>query len=120
MESNTVSRKDFFKQFGLMGLGAVGAGAILTACGGGSAEQKPAAEAATAPDPCSDVSGLDENALAMRKNLEYVDVSAVDGQNCANCQLVKAADANGCYGCLLFAGPVTANGWCKNWVVKAG
>jgi len=44
----------------------------------------------------------------------------VEGQNCANCQLVKAADANGCYGCLLFAGPVTAGGWCKNWVVKAG
>lgn len=117
MESNSVSRKDFFKQFGLMGLGAVGAGAILTACGGGSAEQKPAA--ATAPDPCTDVSGLDETALAMRQNLDYVDVSTVEGQNCANCQLVKAAEAGGCHGCLLFAGPVTADGWCKNWVAKA-
>jgi hypothetical protein len=118
MDTNSVSRKDFFKQFGLMGLGAVGAGALLTACGGGGSETQTQTQAA--PDPCTDVSGLDENALAMRKNLEYVDVSAVDGQNCANCQLVKAADANGCYGCLLFAGPVTANGWCKNWVVKAG
>jgi len=116
MDQSSVSRKDFFKQFGLMGLGAVGAGALLTACGGGGSESK----AEAAPDPCTDVSGLDENALAMRKNLEYVEVSAVEGQNCANCQLVKAADANGCSGCLLFAGPVTAGGWCKNWVVKAG
>lgn len=119
MESNSVSRKDFFKQFGLMGLGAVGAGALLTACGGGASETKPAESAAAAPDPCTDVSGLDENALAMRKNLEYVDKSTVEGQNCANCQLLKPAEAGGCNGCLLFAGPVTAEGWCKNWVVKA-
>ena len=116
MDQSSVSRKDFFKQFGLMGLGAVGAGALLTACGGGGSESK----AEAAPDPCTDVSGLDENALAMRKNLEYVEVSAVEGQNCTSCQLVKAADANGCSGCLLFAGPVTAGGWCKNWVVKSG
>lgn len=117
MDMNSVSRKVFFKQFGLIGIAAVGAGAVLTACGGGASEQKPAA--AAAPDPCTDLTGVDENALAMRKNLEYVDVSTVDGQNCANCQLLKPAEAGGCIGCLLFAGPVTTNGWCKNWVVKA-
>lgn len=115
MESNnSVSRKDFFKQFGLMGLTAVGAGVLLTACGGGGSET-------AAVDPCNDLTGLTQGDLDMRKNLDYVKASTVEGQNCANCQLLKAPEGgSSCSGCLLFKGPVTQEGWCKNWVAKIG
>jgi hypothetical protein len=106
-----MDRKDFFKQFGLMGAAAVGAGALLTACGGGES---------AAVDPCTDLSGLAQGDLDMRNNLGYVAKSTTEGQNCTNCQLLKAAEAgSSCNGCLLFKGPVTAEGWCKNWVAKA-
>lgn len=115
MESNnTVSRKDFFKQFGLIGITAVGAGALLTACGGGGSEK-------ATVDPCNDLTGLTQGDLDMRNNLEYVTASTVEGQNCANCQLLKAPEGgSSCSGCLLFKGPVTQEGWCKSWVVKVG
>jgi hypothetical protein len=107
----SMDRKHFFKQFGLMGAAAVGAGALLTACGGG--EEK------AAVDPCTDLTGLSQGDLDMRNNLAYVTETAVEGQNCANCQLLKAPEGgSSCSGCLLFKGPVTQNGWCKNWVVK--
>lgn len=107
-----MDRKNFFKQFGLMGAVAVGAGALLTACGGGSEK--------TAVDPCTDLTGLTQGDLDMRNNLGYVEKTTVDGQNCANCQLLKAPEGgSSCSGCLLFKGPVTQDGWCKSWVVKA-
>ena len=57
----------------------------------------------------------------MAKALEYVHESATEGQFCDNCQLYQGeADAE--WGaCPLFPGKaVTAKGWCKSWVKKAG
>ena len=112
---NSIDRKQFLKQFGLVGVAAVGASTLLSACGGGS-ESEPAA----AVDPCKDTSGLTEQDLAMRNNLGYVEESEIADQHCTNCQLFKKPENGGCGGCLLFNGPVTDQGWCNSWVINQG
>lgn len=56
---------------------------------------------------------------ATAKALGYVENSATDGQNCANCALYQGGSApQG--GCPIFAGKeVKATGWCKSWAKKA-
>lgn len=112
--SDTINRKDFLKQFGLMGVAAVGATTLITACGG--SEQEAAAPAASV-DPCNDLTGLTENDLQMRANVNYVTETEIPEERCDNCQLYTQPNG-GCGGCLLFAGPVTAAGWCSSWVIK--
>ena len=112
---NSIDRKQFLKQFGLVGVAAVGASTLLSACGGGSES-----ESAAAVDPCKDTSGLTEQDLAMRNNLGYVDKSETPDQFCSNCQLLKKPENGGCSGCLLFNGPVTDEGWCNSWVTNQG
>ncbi|MFO7592903.1 MAG: high-potential iron-sulfur protein [Pseudomonadota bacterium] len=51
------------------------------------------------------------------KALNYTEKSEIDGQTCANCQLYQGGAEKG--GCQIFGGKeVTADGWCKSWVVK--
>jgi hypothetical protein len=114
---DSLNRKDFLKKFGLMGVAAVGATTLITACGGGEQQPAPAPAPAAAAEPCNDLSGLTEQDLQLRANVEYVTETAIPEQRCDNCQLYTAPNG-GCGGCLLFAGPVTAAGWCTAWVVK--
>ena len=53
---NSIDRKQFLKQFGMVGVAAVGASTLLSACGGGS-ESESVPEVA-AVDPCRDTSAL--------------------------------------------------------------
>lgn len=116
MNEKSLNRKEFLKKFGAIGVTAVGVTGFLKACGGGGSD----APRATV-DPCTDVSGLTETDLALRKNLQYIEVTEKPEERCDNCQLYKLPEnGNGCGGCLLFAGPVTAAGWCASWVVKQG
>ncbi|KPP95250.1 MAG: high potential FeS protein [Bacteroidetes bacterium HLUCCA01] len=118
---NALNRKEFLKKFSLMGVAAVGASTLITACGGGGEQTETAqAPAASAADPCTDVSGLTENDLQMRANVNYVEQTEIPEQRCDNCQLYKQPENGGCGGCLLFAGPVTAAGWCSSWVPNQG
>jgi len=117
---NSLNRKDFLKKFSLMGVAAVGASSLITACGGGSSESPAPAPARSAADPCTDVSGLSETDLQMRSNVNYVEVTEIPEQRCDNCQLYTQPSNGGCGGCLLFAGPVTAAGWCSSWVPQQG
>jgi len=111
--NNSLDRKTFLKRFGLMGIAAAGASTILSACGGGGSE--------TTPDPCKDVSGLTEQDKTMRSTLNYVNKTENPDQRCDNCQLYKQpVNGSACGGCLLFGGPVTAEGWCSSWVIKQG
>lgn len=115
---NSIDRKQFLKQFGMVGVAAVGASTLLSACGGGS-ESESATEVA-AVDPCRDTSALTEQDLAMRNNLGYIEETEITDQQCINCQLFKKPENGGCGGCLLFNGPVTNEGWCNSWVINQG
>ncbi len=54
------------------------------------------------------------------KALQYVEVSAKDGQWCHNCQLYTGQDGKDYGPCAIFPGKeVAAKGWCASWVKKA-
>ena len=54
----------------------------------------------------------------MVQSLQYVEESAKEGQNCANCQLYTAGEG-GRGKCMLFQqGTVAEKGWCMSWAQK--
>jgi High potential iron-sulfur protein len=121
MEITPQSRRDFLKRLSAAGALGLGAGTVLSACGGGeTAEQTAAAPAAPAPaaaaSGCMDTSGLTEQEVGMRGSLQYVDVSPQEGKDCANCSLyLAAAEGAACGGCNLLKGPIAAEGFCISW-----
>lgn len=94
---------------------AVGAGALLSACKGGTAGK--AAPAAPANGQICDVAKLPRPAQAQRQALKYVDQTPIPAKNCANCKLYKPAKP--CNGCTLVKGPIAPQGYCTAWVAKA-
>ncbi|MBS1750613.1 MAG: high-potential iron-sulfur protein [Bacteroidetes bacterium] len=71
-------------------------------------------------DPCNDFTDVSDEELDKRKKLGYVDKSAVQGNSCSNCGLyIPFTDDSGCGKCLLFKGPVHAEGHCIQYVAKA-
>jgi hypothetical protein len=119
---SSLNRKEFLKQFGLVGVSAIGASTLLAACGGGgdSATQEQSAASSVPADPCKDTSSLTQADKDLRTNLGYLEETEIADQRCENCQLYKQPENGGCGGCLLFNGPVTTNGWCKSWVTNQG
>lgn len=102
-----VSRRHFLQSLGIAGL-AGASGTLLVACGSDES------------DSCSDLSDLSAQEKKQRanmvSNLEYVEESPHDDQDCANCQLYLEEEYEGnCGGCQLFPGPVAAEGYCNSW-----
>jgi len=107
-----LDRREFFARAMAIGL-AVGAASVLPACQGGSeGKKKPAAKPAA--DKCT-TDGLTEADLNLRKSLQYVEVSAKEGQNCKNCKLYVEKE---CGGCTVIKGPIAEKGWCVSWAAK--
>ena len=51
--------------------------------------------------------------------LQYVEVSAKEGQNCANCLQIRGNDGDAYRPCAIVPGKsVAAAGWCSAWVAK--
>lgn len=119
------SRRAFLRRMSGMSLAALGGGALLTACGGGSADtqsQASAPQAAAEADgfSCMDVSGLTEAEVNMRNAVQYVDESPEADKNCLNCQLyTEPAAGSQCGGCTLIKGPIHPEGYCISWAPKA-
>lgn len=71
-------------------------------------------------ESCNDYTGVSTEELDKRKKLGYVEKSEVPGSDCSNCGLyIPPAEGAACGGCLLFKGPVEAEGHCIQWVAKA-
>ena len=128
MDKKDISRRDFIQRMTLFGAAGIGAGSLLASCGGGeqpaatpSETPAPAAPEAPAADTfsCMDTSGLNEQELAARTNLHYVDESTVDGKDCENCALyVAAAEGAQCGTCQTIKGPIHPRGYCDIWSAK--
>ena len=104
--STPVSRRHFLSRVTAAGA-VLGAGGLLAACGGG---------APTTAAACDGYADLTPGEIQARQNFNYVDQTPIAAQNCANCASYKAPAGEGaCGGCLLFAGPVVANGYCTGW-----
>ena len=97
---------------------------MLIRCG--KSEQQQAAEQAGTiaekhdpADPCSDLSGISDNDIAVREKLGYVKESPLPDNQCQNCNLfLPQKEGQACGGCMLFKGPVYASGYCTYWAPK--
>ena len=121
-DENTISRRHFLQRISLLGAVSIGAGSMLSACGGGSenagADSGETDAAASTDFSCTDTSGLTEQELATRENLGYVDESPNPEKLCSNCQFFQPAGENECGGCTLMKGPIHPDGYCNSWVAK--
>jgi hypothetical protein len=70
------------------------------------------AETCTDPD---DLSGAD---VALRKSVEYTDLSSDDRKTCRGCTFFKTG-TGGCGTCQILSGRVSAAGHCTSWSARA-
>lgn len=68
---------------------------------------------------CTDTSGLSPDQIAMRNQLQYVDVTPKPAEDCEGCMLYTEPKAGAfCGGCTLLAGPIAPKGYCISWAAK--
>ncbi len=85
----------------------IGAVQIPTAQAQGQAQQK---------NPCDDLTGVSAEEIEKRKKLAYVNKTPIPDSHCSNCALyIPPAKDKPCGGCMLFKGPVRAEGYCAYW-----
>ncbi|MEP6596540.1 MAG: hypothetical protein ABJA71_11375 [Ginsengibacter sp.] len=111
------SRKNFLKRCTYIIPSLLGIGLIARGCNNKSIEKKEKDN--TSVDPCTDLSELNDNDLAARKNFNYVDVSTLKNKTCSQCNLYIPSKSRGsCGKCMLFKGPVQSIGSCTYWTQK--
>src|SRR5687768_9678134 len=72
--------------------------------------------AASAQNPCDDLTGVAPGELEKRKKFAYVNVSPMPDSRCGNCKLFLPPGAGkACGACMLFKGPVREAGYCTYW-----
>ena len=94
---------------------------VFSKCREKNVEDKSNVSSGDNQDPCSDLSGVPENQVELRKKFAYVKESPIADNHCNNCNLYlppKSGDA--CGSCLLFKGPVNPSGYCTYWAPKVG
>lgn len=82
-----------------------------------SGQQKPVQNTTVQQkNPCDDLSGISEEEIAKRKKLAYVNKTPIPDSHCSNCALyLPPGKDKPCGGCMLFKGPVRAEGYCAYW-----
>jgi len=106
--SNKITRKDFLKQFALLGTSLIGTGSIFIHCKKSETEVK---------DPCADLTGLTEDDISSRKEFGYVAQSPDPEKLCNNCGLwIESEEGSKCGGCEIMAGPFHPQGYCTAWI----
>ncbi len=122
MKKDDITRRNFLVKLSAATGLSVGAGAFLSACGGGKSDQAPATEAPEIEAPavaasCDDVSGLSDADVNLRTTLQYVDESPDTEKTCKNCALFVIPEGESpCGTCTLLKGPIAAGGYCTSWV----
>lgn len=107
------SRRRFIYQFLQAGGVALSGGLVFSACGGKETSEK---EKEATPGDCGDLSGVSESEIQKRQKLGYVEKSPIDESHCDNCSLYIPAESDkACGKCMLFDGPVYAEGYCTYW-----
>ncbi len=80
------------------------------------AKEKRPKKAVVVEEDCDDLTGVAPEEIEKRKKLAYVNSSPIPDSNCANCALhIPAKAGKNCGGCILFKGPVRAEGYCAYW-----
>ena len=116
------TRRVFLRVAGICGLGGL-ALPILSGCNGkeeaeelGSQPHNAIEAAKSAGDPCSDLSGLSEEELALRTTFKYEPLASDMAKSCVTCGFYTPGDGGSpCGTCDLMEGPFYAKGTCISW-----
>src|SRR6185312_17081634 len=112
MENKGYSRRKFINKCLRTGSLFFGGALFLNSCNTNNSNDS-GKKQSTSKEPCGDLSGVSEEELKKRRRLGYVSKSPVPGSFCGNCSLyIPPTMQDGCGGCLLFKGPVDAEGHC--------
>ena len=88
---------------------------VMVIIGASSCETKQK-KATTSTNPCFDYSELNDEDLAKRKSLGYVEKAPTENKHCGNCNLwLPPQQKEQCGRCQLFKGPVPAEAYCTYW-----
>lgn len=118
------SRRKFLGKYLFAGSVTLGAGFILTgsslkALAKGSdqtQDQQPKTPQPAQKNPCDNMAGVSAEELEKRKKLAYVNKTPIADSHCSNCTLyIPPGKDKPCGGCMLFKGPVRAEGYCAYW-----
>ncbi len=119
-EQNNVSRRAFLQRISAMSALGVGAGTLLSACGGEKTSGEAAeTQSAQTGGQCTDLTGLTEAEIQARQTLGYVDESPYPEKLCNNCQFWIVPEGGAyCGGCQILKGPVAPEGYCNSWAAQ--
>lgn len=118
MENKNYSRRKFISKCLNTSSMFFGGALFLNSCNTNKSNDS-GKKQSTSEDPCDDLSGVSEEELKKRQSLGYVSKSPVPGSFCGNCSLyIPSTTENSCGSCLLFKGPVHAEGHCAQYSAK--
>ena len=107
MDSKKLTRREWLERGATLSLVVLGAGAGLTACGGGALD-------------CTNPPGLTADQREQRRVLAYVDQTPNPSQRCEVCSFyTAAAQPSTCGGCTLNLGDVNPQGYCSSFVARS-
>ena len=122
MEEQKYSRRRFISKYILAGSVAIGTGVLIAGSSvnsmakEGDSNQQPKTPQPAQKNPCDDLTGVSAEEVAKRKKLAYVNKTPIPDSHCSNCALyLPPAKDKPCGGCMLFKGPVRAEGYCAYW-----
>ena len=119
MRSPTINRRTFASKLLDAIAALVWSGIMLIGCSRTKTEADAGLQPSASADPCSDLSGVSDNDLDLRKKFAYVKESPVADNQCNNCNLyLPPKPEASCGGCMLFKGPVYSSGYCTYWAPK--
>jgi hypothetical protein len=123
--NDKLNRREFLEKLSMFGLGVIGAGGLMSACGKKEDQsqapqtEEPAMEEMEEADPCADLSGLTEDEKQLRVTFEYVTESPDPEKLCSNCGFwIEPEGGSPCGGCKVIKGPFHPGGYCKSWAPK--
>lgn len=110
-------RRTFLQKCVQMTFMAPATGLLVMACASAKTAKKVNQKASAAiVNSCEDLTGVPTVDVEKRKSLGYTSHSPIPDNHCRNCQLFIPPKAGlECGGCLLFAGPVSPEGYCTYW-----
>lgn len=112
-----INRREFLEKISLLGIGAIGASALLNACGKKEETAPRSPGQAAKADPCADLSGLTADEKQFRVTFQYVAESPYPDKLCDNCGFWIAPTGGApCGGCKVIKGPIHPKGYCTSWV----
>ena len=118
MENKDYSRRKFINKCFSTGSLFLGSALFLNCRGANksSSSESENKNQSTSEDPCNDLTAVSEGETKKRQSLGYVTKSPIPDNFCGNCSLYIPPKQNiECGGCMLFKGPVYAEGHCVQW-----